>query len=953
MPKVHSTLLFCLLLLFLYPSFLFGQYYDLGQDPASVKWRQIRTPQFQIIYPDAFETQAQKMVTTLEYMYSNGTKTLAYKPQRIPLIVHSSNIVPNAITAWAPKRIELFPCPPQDSYAESWMNQLIVHEYRHVAQFDRANQGFTKVLSWFIGQQAASVVNGAFVPTWFMEGDAVCSETALSQSGRGRLPSFEMLLRTQIMQKGAFGYDKAAMGSYKTFVPNHYSLGYALVANVRKRYGYQAWVSALDEVARRPFRITPFNYGLKKATGFGKEKLYKMTMAEMDTLWKYQDMETTKSTFTQISTINSKKYINCKFPYYYNDTLVVTEQSSLDDIIRFKTIGPDGYQKVVTTPGFLSSENYSVFVPEQKGASNQSAFMLAWTETIDDIRWGQRNYSVIRIFNSSTGRVNNVTHKSRYFAPAFSADGKTLAAVSVDQVNNCAIVLINVETGKETDTLLRSSVDFYMTPSWSADGTKIVFTKLDSRGKSIQIFDLNTQIITTVIPPTFVEIANPVFANKYVLFNGSYSGIENIYAADMDGRQVFQITSAAFGACNADLSPNGSKLVYSNYTSSGYSLVETDFKPESWKQLDSIKDYSPSLYKHLVKEESGERLPEQINQKLYVSQPYRKNQHIFNFHSWAPAYVNYMSEENGLGVSFMSQNDLSTATAIVGYKYDRVEKTGKVTADFSWKAWYPIVELKSSYGLRAAISDSIGRYTFSETSVSGGVSIPLLFTGGKYYKGMQLSLHSSWKGISNNTSPLQDKLTGTIHSMDYSLHLFRYIKKSAKDVYPRWGQTMSLSYRHTPLGSLDLGSIVSAVSRFYFPGIMKHHSIRMDISWQQRNPKKYIYGNQIVYPRGYIVLNEKNMKLYSFNYKFPFLYPDLPVGPLVYIKRLKANLFYDGGVVSTNTRTRNVQSMGVELTSDLHFLRFVFPFDIGLRVGYRPIEKSFFNDFLFSVNLPN
>ena len=61
--------------------------------------------------------------------------------------------------------------------------------------------------------------------------------------------------------------------------------------------------------------------------------------------------------------------------------------------------------------------------------------------------------------------------------------------------------------------------------------------------------------------------------------------------------------------------------------------------------------------------------------------------------------------------------------------------------------------------------------------------------------------------------------------------------------------------------------------------------------------------------------------------------------------------FFDGGIASSHGINRKLQSTGVEVTSDLHFLRFVFPVDIGFRVGYLPIEKGYFTDILFSVNL--
>jgi hypothetical protein len=102
---------------------------------------------------------------------------------------------------------------------------------------DMLNKGFTRGLSWLFGEQATAIVSGLFVPMWFMEGDAVCTETAISHSGRGRIPSFEMEIRSQMLQKGMFSYDKAVFGSYRDFIPDQYVLGYQIVANTRRRFG--------------------------------------------------------------------------------------------------------------------------------------------------------------------------------------------------------------------------------------------------------------------------------------------------------------------------------------------------------------------------------------------------------------------------------------------------------------------------------------------------------------------------------------------------------------------------------------------------------------------------------------------------------------------------------------------------------------------------------------------
>ena len=178
--------------------------------------------------------------------------------KRIPVILHYESVISNGNVIWAPRRIELFLTPTQHSYADVWENQLASHELRHYVQISSLNQGITKYLQYFFGEQALGAVLGLYIPLWFLEGDAVLTETLLSNSGRGRLAAFEMPLKTQILEKGIYSYEKAVFGSYKDFTPDYYCLGYHLVTMGRKNYGAAFWQNTLENVAKKPYAITPF-----------------------------------------------------------------------------------------------------------------------------------------------------------------------------------------------------------------------------------------------------------------------------------------------------------------------------------------------------------------------------------------------------------------------------------------------------------------------------------------------------------------------------------------------------------------------------------------------------------------------------------------------------------------------------------------------------------------------
>ena len=56
-----KNVIFSLLVIFLSINVAKGQYFQTGQDPSSIRWRQINTTNFQIIFPEEFEKQAQKI----------------------------------------------------------------------------------------------------------------------------------------------------------------------------------------------------------------------------------------------------------------------------------------------------------------------------------------------------------------------------------------------------------------------------------------------------------------------------------------------------------------------------------------------------------------------------------------------------------------------------------------------------------------------------------------------------------------------------------------------------------------------------------------------------------------------------------------------------------------------------------------------------------------------------
>jgi len=1021
--SIFSTLLFflgCTLL-------MQGQYYSTGQDPASLRWFQIKTDSFRIIFPEKFTSNSRYLAGILELTTRYETNTLKAKVPRMPFIIHSESVTSNGVTVWAPRRIELYTCPPQDTYSEEWLEQLALHEYRHAVQTSKMNQGFSRALFYLFGEQATGAVLGLFIPTWFLEGDATVTETALSNSGRGRMASFEAPLRAQLLQKGIYPYDLATLGSYKTFTPDDYTLGYQLVAKGREHWGYELWDSSLDKAARYPFMVVPFNSGIRKKTGLWKTGFYKTIMEELLVEWQHQEDDSWQSPFKRLTNPDPGDYTTWDRPQFGNNGEVIAACWSNEKVPKIKSIHPEGDEKPIKRLGAYEPGSLSV-----------AGDFIVWTESWSDIRWANRNYSVIRwkqIGRRTGGQADRrtsgqtltsgqadkrtgrqaltsgqadkrtgrdeaclvLTIKGRYFAPAVSPDGSRVLAVRITEENRSFIDILEVSSGRVLHSIPAPAGGLFLQPSWSVPGEKIGFILLTSEGKSLQVMDTTGSSVATILAPSFRDISGPpLFYGNFLLFSADYTGIGNIFAVDTISRKLYQVTSSRFGARQPALSPGQSALVYSDYTADGWMIASAPSNPSGWITLDSVPDYRFPLAEAMAGQEgvniqdsvsswqwtSGQadrRTDEQADKRTsgqadkrkraprhhgttapqYSVSRYRKASHLFNVHSWAPLSIDANNLTLKPGVSVLSQNLLSTAFAGAGYEYDLNERTGRGYFNFSYQGWFPVIDLTYSYGKRAgtARNSQTGealRFTWNESDLQVTVSIPLNLTRGIWYRKIQPSIGSSWIYVIHDKTTPQAFTTGSINTLDYRLFLYNYLRSNYQDMFPKWGQRLDVGYRHTPFSGNDLGAVFGISGSLYFPGLFRHHGIALYGGYQRRwNQLVYGYqfSNLITLPRGTEVIYPEKLISLSANYKFPFLRIDASLGSVLYIKRFKLNLFYDwshGWEPGEDTFTG---STGFELTSELHILRFLAPFELGVQGVYLPDEGNWAWRFLWGVSL--
>ncbi|MCG8410003.1 MAG: hypothetical protein MI739_01825 [Bacteroidales bacterium] len=950
------TLFVLFLFLFLNP--VKSQFYSTGQDPASAKWEQINTPNFQIIFQKDFSQKAQQIANILEFYYTRVGESLKHKPRKISVIVHNQTIRSNGYVVWAPKRMELYATPSPSANQGDWLEHLCVHELRHVVQLDNLNQGITKILSVVFGQQYIGLVAGQ-LPMWFLEGDAVCTETALTNFGRGRNPAFNSGLKNILLsEQESYSYDRMLFGSYREFTPNHYVLGYHMTSFVRMKYGKYVWDDVHSYVAKNSYTFLPtsfaFYYGLKKRIKKSQQELYSETINYLDSIWTNEQKKNKphKPKLFQEYQINQyEDYLN---PLFINDDNIITLKRGYSHIPQFVLVHKD-YEEVLHEPGILLDNHFSY--------SND---VIAWSEYKPDVRWRNREFNSIKLMNIKTKKVYTLIDKCRFFSPSISPSQEKIAVVDVDNQSQSSLVLLDCFNGNEVERI-EPNGSHLQYPDWSSDGNSIYVVEMKENKKWVSKYDIANKKWSYVFDVGNSDIQKIKSYDDKVYFHSTINGIDNVYVFDEKSKAIFQLTNSRFGIANFDVNRND--VIVVDRDSLGFRLEKIPIERALWRRVNFESSYNYKLAEIITEQEKSLAGLDTSGFRNYNVTPYRKLLNVFNFHSWVPFYFDsknidlgdvseLFANSSGIinpGLMLFSQNKLSTTETILSYAYK--ENNHFLSSSIELKGKYPILRLSAEYGNSQMILAPNNLFwtpkPVSALNYIADLYVPFNFSSGKFVRGFVPLVSIDYQDNLFYDYSKKQYLQG-LGFFQTRLLYYSYLRKAKQDIIPQLGAVLKFNLFNTPFDSDLYGYLYNFNSVFYLPG-GKNKSFSFDLGYQYQKPKLYLYQSNFNFPRGvYKRRTEKMFKCYT-DYVFPIAYPEWNLGSLIYIKRLRGRGFVDYALNSYRTRNgwlnENIYSFGIELRGDYHLFRMLFPLTTGLRLGYRSIGSSPFVDILFNIDL--
>ena len=915
----------------------------LSQNPPALRWQEVRTPHFRVLYAGGLDSAAQRTAGRLEQLHGPGVATLGVHPRPISVVLQSQTTVSNGFVTFLPRHAEFFITPEQGLGLGTvdWLDGLVVHEFRHVGQFEKARQGVGRVLGPLLGDGALGVA-AVGVPQWFFEGDAVGTETALTRSGRGRIPSFSVGLRANLRSGRRYSYQKAVNGSLRDNVPDWYVLGYFMTSYLKAHHGPDVWSRVLDRYYRFPFYPFSFSNGIRRTTGLTVEQLYDRSMAETDSTWRAQQAAQPAATpVRELRVKESEKiFTQYQYPQYVTDSTVLALKSGLGHIAQLVLLSRKGRERTVFVPGQLN-------IP---GMLSVNGGKVVWPEYQQNARWGQQVASELKVLDLRTGQLTRLGKGQRYSAAALSPDGRRLVAARTDATYHHALIILDAQTGAEIQTLPNPANDFYQQPRWHPDGHRVVAVALRPAGKTLVLLDpAGPGPARDLLPVANVNLANPQPWRDFVLYNSAQSGTDNLYAVSIRTSQSYRITSRPLGAYHAAIAPGGRTLAFHDYRATGARVVELPLDTLAWTVVPLVQNDPPGPYAATLaaQEPAGRAVPRLLLRPdsataRYGVRRYVPLAHAFNLFGYG---VVQSPAGTAVAVGLRSQDVLSTTQLFAGLGYDQTERTFSGTAAVSYQGRYPVFDADFTYGGRDAAVVYQGRLLRDQwqyARFTAGVRLPLNLTRSKYFQGLNVGAYLLHEQVFGYHFPgpilTEARPNRPLNALQTSFSYASQLKRSARDVAPRAGFAVLGTGRITPFGSGLEARQWGAQASLYLPGVRAHDAIRLRAGYQWQNQLQYQFAPTISIARGEGYTSFDRLGVLSFDYNLPLAFTHWELGRVLYVQRLRATVFGDlarGNDFRGAAASYTYRNVGVDVLALFNVLRLRTPLEGGMRVTYR------------------
>lgn len=710
-----------------------------------------------------------------------------------------------------------------------------------MAQYTYIRDSFLgKTLEFLFGSYG--ITSAFFIPSYIYEGDAVLTETLLSDAGRGRDPGFERGLRTILLNDKDYSFSKALLQSGRDYVPNYYVLGYYLITHLKREYGTDILPEMINFSSNY---VLPLNFSTASLLATGKTipSHYNDVKNELYEKWSEQDSKITPTSTEKVVLDNLKGYVSRTSYRVLDEKRVLYIEQSLNT--KSLLIEKNNNKRVV-----------HINIPKDFSTSGNNVLYVSKSS---DSRWGYEQYSDIYRYNLESKKVDKLTENQRFLTAQYSGNGNKIAVIDFSKDRIATIKILNSTSMEVLQAIPFKEGDVINSISWS-NNNKLIISKISDKGNSLGILDLETEIYDDITAVDKTLKTKPQVFKNYLIYVSTYSGIENINSVNMDTKEIFQVVSSRFGVDYPEVFND--ELYFSQYNVNGYNIEKVDLNTDAWIPLEYVENNHVDYFEPLL---ADVIIPgdENIN---YEFNSYNPNMNLLDIHSWVvnpflPTVIKSEVYNSTRDTFFNVQELLLFSTDHLDYMdanfylhYNISQKSADIGSYGVYRGFYPIIGWD---------------FNLYSENISGAIS----------------SLNSSL----NFTLPLnfyRDNNSSSL-SIGFAPGYYVDLRDNATNVF-------SLSY-YVNYGfnsdCFDINSTVgfNHVINSLSPSVVNFKTNLMALGFFKSDNFNIFNSTTWSIRSGFSPLQSVT----SFDYNIPLLYPDLNILNWAYFSSVDLNIGYD------------------------------------------------------------
>ncbi len=556
-----ASLLFCTFTFSFLLSFGLNQAYGQYYRPPTIKWYQLKTPHFRIIYPLGEDSTARHAGRILESQYPVTAKFTGGKLKNFPIILNDYNDLSNGFVTSIVYRMEVevpaIKGKTMNPRTGGWFENVFPHELVHALHVSVTPwPGISAIIKPFSPDYARSINYNAQMG--FHEGLAVYRETNVRPDvgGRGNYSFFKNQFYSNLDSPDPWSMSQllSITGDNRPF-DRHYIGGYEFVNWLDSTYGKNTTRNIINFDSRWPF------LGLATAMWYQTKTLPRHLYDQFESDKKKYE----KTRIDSIKNIGNAKYSFLKMPFR----------------------GPS-----VRRPKWISNNKilfYGSFYNAEPGfwiynISNGKVSRFLKTNIVDDYRYDfnpktesilYANYRRSPFFDNDyktdvykvslkTKQTRRLTTNKRVFSPVYNRH--IIWALQTDHQSAKWVTI--TKNGRIKDDLSVFPNNLVAIQPNPIDSSLIAVVANRNGVQGIWFVSPNDKQNINDNPPDIdfkdASVFDPVWSHdgQKLLFTADRGGVMNLYEYDRLQHSVIQVTNSLYNAFEGSYSPGDNEIAF-------------------------------------------------------------------------------------------------------------------------------------------------------------------------------------------------------------------------------------------------------------------------------------------------------------------------------------------------------------------------------------------------------